>query len=269
MPRPCITLLTDFGLRDTYVAQMKGVIARINPEALVVDLTHEIEPQQIALGSLALANTVDAFPAGTIHLAVVDPGVGSDRRLVAAELGDQRFVCPDNGLLTLVQRRLPWRRAVTLDRPRWWRDSVSPTFHGRDVLAPVAAAWSLGHDLTEFGSPIEPPLVQLPLAEVTRGMNQVIGSVIAVDRFGNLITNITQNALPDGAANLMIQFGERSLSGIARCYADRPPGSALALFGSAGRLELAVTNGNAAEQLGAGIGQPVVVSWTEGDTSHD
>jgi S-adenosyl-L-methionine hydrolase (adenosine-forming) len=261
MPRPCITLLTDFGWRDTYVGQMKGVIAAINPDANVVDLTHDIAPQQITQGALALADAVDVFPPGTIHVAVVDPGVGSDRRLIAAEVGRQKFVCPDNGLLTFVWQRATQRRAVVLDEPRWWRTSVSNTFHGRDVFAPVAAAWSLGHELTQFGSPTDSPLVEVPVAEVAIRDSAVSGVVLTSDSFGNLITNIERRVIPVGATHVEIEIGGHHLSEIATCYADRAPGEALALFGSTERLEIAVVNGNAAERLNIQTGQPVEVRW--------
>ena len=196
MSRRCLTFLTDFGATDTYVGQMKGVAIGINADLHLVDLSHEIPAQQILRGAFIWNDAISAFPAGTIHVGAVDPGLGSERRLIAAEIGEHRFVCPDNGLLSAILQDHKLHRAVCLDRPAWWRLSVSATFHGRDVLTPVAAAWSLGHDLAEFGSPLAAPLITLPLPQVSKGRASFAGVVIDIDRFGNLITNIPANALP-------------------------------------------------------------------------
>ena len=267
MNRPCISLLTDFGLHDTYVGQMKGAIAAINPAANVVDLTHAIPPQQVLQAAIALADAVDPFPAGTIHVAVVDPGVGSSRRAIAAEIGSQKFVCPDNGLLSVVLRRQQLRRAVLLDQPRWWTPAVSHTFHGRDLFAPVAAAWSLGHDLSEFGSPLVEPLMELSLPDLVvdvdavTGQTIVRGCVLAVDHFGNLVTNVPRAAIPLESTSIEVIVGQTRLRGIERCYSDRGPGECLALFGSSGRLEIAVVNGNAARLLEMDVGNAVMVMF--------
>jgi S-adenosylmethionine hydrolase len=266
MNQACISLMTDFGLQHTYVGQMKGVIAAINPGAVVIDLTHAIPPQQIIQGAMALADSVEAFPAGTIHVAVVDPGVGTARRAIAAEIGRNKFVCPDNGLLTLILQQEEVRRAVQLDNPRWHRPSVSATFHGRDLFAPVAAAWSLGHDLAELGSPITTPLVQLPWPdpqiETSPQGTTVRGQVLAIDHFGNLITNVPQTAVPAEALGVRIEFAGRCLTSIQRCYGDRAEGECLALFGSSGRLEIAIVNGNAAHELKAAVGEPITIRWS-------
>lgn len=265
MTRPCISLLTDFGQQDSYVGQMKGVIASINPDAIVIDLSHSIAPQQVAQAAIMLADSVDSFPPGTIHVVVVDPGVGSARRAVAAEVGQQRFVCPDNGLLTLVLRHAEARRIVQLDQARWWRANVSSTFHGRDVFAPVAAAWSLGHDLMEFGPLHDQPLISLPLPECSvespgdLEKSTVHGEVLAVDHFGNLITNIRRSAIPREAKGFQVEIGSSCLNGIVQCYADRPTGDTVALFGSSGRLEIAIVNGSAARQMQILPGEPVIV----------
>lgn len=265
MIRPCISLLTDFGQQDSYVGQMKGVIASINPEAIVIDLSHSIAPQQVAQAAIMLADSVESFPPGTIHVVVVDPGVGSARRAVAAEIGQQRFVCPDNGLLTLVLRQAEPRRIVRLDQARWWRGDVSATFHGRDVFAPVAAAWSLGHDLMEFGPAIDQPLISLPLPDCSveppddlDGLT-LRGEVLAVDHFGNLITSISRSAIPRDATEILVEIGQSRLSDIVRCYADRVAGDSVALFGSSGRLEIAIVNGSAARQMQVLPGEPVIV----------
>lgn len=265
MNRPCIALLTDFGLQDSYVGQMKGVIASINPEAIVIDLSHSIAAQQVSQAATMLADAVDAFPPGTIHIIVVDPGVGSVRRAIAAEIGRQKFVCPDNGLLTHLLRRNEPQRVVQLDQARWWRTEVSSTFHGRDVFAPVAAAWSLGHDLLEFGSPLSDPPISLPLADCSidppndPGTAVLRGEIMAVDHFGNLITNIRRSVIPAEAAEIQIDVGQHRLSGIVRCYADRAAGQVVALFGSSGRLEIAIVNGNAAGKMQILPGEAVMI----------
>ena len=259
--RPCITFLTDFGTRDTYVAQMKGVVLGINPDVQFVDLTHEIPPQQILRGAFVWNDAVAAFPAGTIHIGVVDPGDGSDRRLVAAEIGEHRFVCPDNGLLTVILQQTPLHRAVRLDNRNWWRQSVSKTFQGRDILSPVAAALSLGVDLAELGSPLVAPPVTLPLAIHRRGQTSLIGQVVDVDRFGNLVTDIEPIQLPPNAQSLRFEIGAFHVQGLSTCYFDVDEGEPLALIGSSGRLEISIRNGNAAEEIQAEFGRPVVARW--------
>ncbi len=265
MIRPCISLLTDFGQQDSYVGQLKGVIASINPEAIVIDLSHSIGAQQVAQAAIMLADAVESFPPGTIHVVVVDPGVGSARRAIAAEIGNQRFVCPDNGLLTLLLRRSEPQRVARLDQSRWWRSSVSATFHGRDVFAPVAAAWSLGHDLMEFGPLHDQPLISLALPACSvespddLDSSTLRGEVVAIDHFGNLITNICRTDIPREATDIQVVVGQSCLSDIVRCYADRPEGDPVALFGSSGRLEIAIVNGSAARQMRIPSGGPVIV----------
>jgi S-adenosylmethionine hydrolase len=261
--RCCLTFLTDFGVRDTYVGQMKGVALSINPDAQLVDLSHEIPPQQILRGAFIWSDAVAAFSRDAIHVGVVDPGVGSNRRLIAAEVGEYRFVCPDNGLLSVILQREKVRRAVCLDERRWWRTSVSNTFHGRDILTAVAAAWSLGHDLEELGSPVTTPLVTLPLANLIRGRTSLTGQIINVDRFGNLITNINSQELPRNAKSFKVEVGSFRIDGVATCYADVEPGEMIALAGSANRIEIAIRDGNAADELQVDCGRRVVVRWTE------
>ena len=261
--RRCITFLTDFGVRDTFVGQMKGVALAINPEAVLVDLTHEISPQQILQGAYAWADAVDAFPPNTIHVGVVDPGVGSTRRLIAAEIGTWRFVCPDNGLLSVILQKYPLHRAVSLDRPVWWRSSVSNTFHGRDIFTPIAAAWSLSHDLSEFGTLIDTPLVTLLPSHLAQGRTSIVGEVIDIDRFGNVITNIEASRLPETNRPFQIEMGAFRVTGISACYADVEVGDAVAVIGSHGRVEIAVRDGNAAEELQVTRGRRVAIRWTE------
>ena len=261
--RPCITFTTDFGTRDTYVGQMKGVALGINPDLHLIDLSHEIPAQQILRGAYVWSDGVRAFPAETVHVGVVDPGVGSERRLIAAEIGNQRFVCPDNGLLSVILEREPLRRAVVLDQPKWWRASVSNTFHGRDILTPIAAAWSLGHDLGDFGSPVTSPLVTLSLPRKVKGGNSLTGQVVDIDHFGNLMTNIEASDLPAEFDTFRVEIGSFPITGLARCYADGEPGEPIALIGSAGRLEIAVREGRAADEFQAAQGLRVTARWTK------
>ena len=255
---PLITLLTDFGLSDTYVGQVKGVILGINRDARLVDLSHQVPPQDILTAALLLDDAVDAFPPGTIHLVVVDPGVGSERRLLAAEFGDQRFVAPDNGLLQLVARRLGTGRIVELISGHAWRPR-SNTFDGRDVLAPIAAHWSLGVEITELGSEWTEPLVALDWPEPVRGDGECRGEVVHVDAFGNLVTNLRASDLPAAGAEqlLVIELAEHRIEGLAAYYSEQPEGSLLALIGSAGRLEISLAGGSAANELDSGRGTAV------------
>lgn len=262
MPRPVITLLTDFGTRDSYVAQMKGVILGVNPNAVIVDVTHEIEPQAIMQGALCLNEVFDAFPAGTIHVVVVDPDVGSTRRRIAAEVGSQRYVGPDNGLLTLVARRYPIHRVSSLTVNHYHRQPTSPTFHGRDMFAPVAANWSLGMDLSAFGEPVTVPLSELRIPRVDKQEREVRGEIIAIDRFGNLTTNILGTDLPLYCPSTIITHaGGQQLIGLSQYYSEHPPSTLLSLIGSSGRLEVAQNVGNAARTLEAKVGDQVLVKW--------
>jgi S-adenosyl-L-methionine hydrolase (adenosine-forming) len=263
---PIITLTTDFGLSDSYVAQMKGAMLSIAPDATLVDVTHDVFRQDCAAASAILADAVGAFPPGTIHLVVVDPGVGSERRAVAVETtadGDAngpRFVGPDNGVLTGVLQTFSVRRAVQLTERRFWRRTVSHTFHGRDIFGPVAAHWSRGVDLSEFGPPLETPLVALPADRPVVAGDEIQGRIVRTDSFGNLISNIDESLLPKSdREQLVVELGTQRIQGIARYYGEKPPGELLALVGSSGRLEIAVCQGHAGEILAAWSGDAVTV----------
>jgi S-adenosylmethionine hydrolase len=266
MKPPLITLTTDFGLTDSYVAQMKGSILTIAPEAVLVDVTHNIPQQDCGAAAAVLADVVGAFPAGTIHLVVVDPGVGTNRRAVAVEVrgdedaADLRFVAPDNGVLTRVLENRSITRAVRLADPRFWRASVSQTFHGRDIFGPVAAHWSLGVDLAEFGPPLDSPLIKLSIpAPISKG-GQICGEVIRTDSFGNLITNIGAESLPEAdRSRLTVEIGTQRIAGISRAYQDRSVGELVAVIGSSGMLEIAICCGRAGEILAAWSGDKVIV----------
>jgi S-adenosylmethionine hydrolase len=266
MTPPLITLTTDFGLTDSYVAQMKGAILSIAPDATLIDVTHKIPPQDCAVAAAVLADAVGAFPAATIHLVVVDPGVGTARRAIAVEArGDQgevpfRFVAPDNGVLTRVLEARPTVRAVELRERRFWRPTVSQTFHGRDVFGPVAAHWSRGADIAEFGPPLASPLVKLMLPRPVREGSNLLGEVVRTDAFGNLITNISGADLSIAdRTRLTVEIGTQRIAGISRAYQDRATGELLAVVGSSGMLEIAICCGHAGEILAVWSGDKVVV----------
>ncbi|MBI1348086.1 hypothetical protein GC163_17570 [bacterium] len=253
----CITLLTDFGHRDTYVGEMHAVIAGIAPQARVIDLTHDVSPQNVLQGAILLANAVDACPAGTIHVAVVDPGVGSSRAAIAVQAGDRTFIAPDNGLLTVVLQKFPQQSAVELTNPAYHRQQMSATFHGRDLFSPVAAHLANGVSLAALGPPITLPLVTLPIPEPQQTSNGLRGEVLWVDHFGNLITNLPSSHIGDNVAS--VHWRDAAAIPLVRCYADADVGTLLALIGSSSRLEVAVRNGSAADVLQGRVGDPVVV----------
>jgi S-adenosylmethionine hydrolase len=258
--RPLITLLTDFGARDAYVASLKGVILGLNPAANLVDLSHEVPPQNVRAGALILAAAAPYFPPGTIHLAVVDPGVGSPRRALAAHCQEQFWVGPDNGLFHLIFRRAPVLTLVSLKNPAYFRPQVSATFHGRDIFAPVAAHLSLGVDLDRFGPRITDP-VSLDFPEPEFAPEAIRGEIISVDRFGNLVSNVPAADLTAwlGQARLHLRLASLQLQGLARTYTDAAPGEFLALEGSHGLLEIACAMDNAARRLQAGVGLAVEI----------
>lgn len=258
---PVITLLTDFGTKDTYVGQMKGAILSLCPHAVLVDLSHDIPPGDIIAGAVAWCDAVAAFPPRTIHVGVVDPGVGTLRRAIAAEIGPWRFVGPDNGLITEMLKKWPMSRAVELTESRWWRPDVSAVFHGRDIFGPVAAHWAAGRELMEFGPPIE-SLVQLDIAAPSRDGISITGCILTIDRFGNLRTNIPQAWLTDPVDQWRIEIGPETIYGVSRCFGDRDAGALVALIGSHGHLEIAINRGHAAERLPASVGMPVHVHKT-------
>lgn len=257
-----ITLTTDFGTGSLYVAAMKGVILSINPAATIVDLTHDVRAQDIRHGAVVLDDVAELFPPGTIHVAVVDPGVGTARGLVYAEIGTQRYVAPDNGLLSLVAARTAPTRVVRLEKAEYWRQPISFTFHGRDIMAPVAAHLSLGLDPERLGSP-QARLLDFAWPSVRITADRIVGAVLEIDSFGNLVTNITaemlENRPTDNRAWVICNIYETW--GIYATYAMQPRGTLVALVGSSGRLEISVVGDNAASRLGVQIGEPVTVAW--------
>ena len=254
-----ITLLTDFGTRDAYVGIMKGVALGICPAARLVDLTHDVPPQAVQLGALLLRSAVEYFPAGTVHLAVVDPGVGGSRAPVLVETERGVLVGPDNGLLAPAAAALRIRAVRRLARDEFFRDPVSDTFHGRDVFAPVAAHLAAGTPPEAFGPELA-ELAPLDLPEPRLADGAVHGEVVYVDRFGNLITNIPAASLTAfPARSLSVRIAGMTLSPLAPAYAAVAPGEPVALVGSWRTLEVAVRDGNAAAQLQAGIATRVTV----------
>ncbi|MEW5850889.1 MAG: SAM-dependent chlorinase/fluorinase [Myxococcota bacterium] len=255
-----ITLLTDFGLRDPFVGVMKGVILGIAPNARLVDLSHDVPPQDIATGARMLAWSVRYFPAGSIHVAVVDPGVGSTRAAVAVQAGDQVLVGPDNGLFTAVLRRHRLQRAVRLENPAYQRHPVSSTFHGRDVFAPVAAHLASGVPLEALG-PVTTDVNLLDLSQPLRRGRELVAHVVHVDTFGNLVLDLEVEALREAAAGGECRFrvGDRVIDGLSRTYADVREGALLAYPGSQDDVEIGIRNGSAARALGVGTGAEVIV----------
>ena len=262
MPPPTVTLLTDFGHQDPYVGIMKGVIASRCPEARVIDLCHEVAPQNVAQASYLLQTSYRYFSEKTVHVAVVDPGVGSERRVICAQFCGQTFVAPDNGLLWPLVEETPADRIVNVTNASHFLGEVSSTFHGRDIFAPVAAALASGVSAEELGPCIQ-SIQRSDFAGPTIDSDGVAaGVVVHVDRFGNLITNFTEPWLREQFADLSsieVWVGHRMVRGMSRAYADVAPGHCIALFGSTGRLEISVNLGSAAKTLEAGIGAAVTV----------
>ncbi len=249
-----ITLLTDFGTRDGYVGVMKGVISAIHPLATLDDVSHDVAPGNIRGAALALSRYWKVYPEGTVHLAVVDPGVGTERRALAIE-ADRRFlVLPDNGLVTpILDEALQWR-ATSLEDPRFIRRGGSRTFHGRDVFAPAAGYLARGVHISLLGPRVEDPFrLEEPVPVEEEG--GIVGEVISADRFGNLITNVPGERL-SGARG--VELAGRRLS-VVRTYGEAAPLQPVALVNSDGRLEVAARDGSALEVLGVGIGAPVRV----------
>lgn len=257
-----ITLTTDFGVDSPYVAAMKGVILSINPAVVLVDLTHAIPPQNIRHTAFVLEEVTLYYPPGTIHVVVVDPGVGTDRALLYARFCDQHYLAPDNGVLSrLAQAQAP-QEVRRLENPRFWRSPVSSTFHGRDILAPVAAYLSLGVGPAELGpTALLSVLLDWPEAKILP--NRIEGVVLEIDSFGNLITNIPADLLAGRPTDrrVVVVCSIYETYGIYSTYAQQPEESLIALIGSHGQLELALVGSNAARRLGISVGTPVTVAW--------
>jgi S-adenosylmethionine hydrolase len=248
---PAVTLLTDFGLSDAYVAELRGVLLSCAPGVVPVDITHAIAPGDVRAAAYVLGRAWHRFPPGTVHLAVVDPGVGTARAALALRTQGHFFVGPDNGLFTPVLRDAAVE-AVSLPTPA----GAAPTFHGRDVFAPAAAAIALGAPLASLGSPFPGIPERLATAEPHYEGKTVVGEVIYVDRFGTLVTNLTAEHVPSYAT---LEVEDLDLGPLRRTFADVVGGGLVAFVGSDGAVEIAVRNGSAARRLGLGVGGQVRV----------
>jgi len=261
-----IALLTDFGLVDNYVGIMKGTILSINPNVEIIDITHSIEPRNIRQAAFVLMTSVKYFPEGTIFVAVVDPGVGSNRNAICVRAGKYFFVAPDNGILTYTLNNFKLPKVHLFTNEKYQLENPSKTFHGRDIFAPMAAYLAMGIDLAEFGE--EYPLSKLvklsPLKSYYDSFGNLIGEVVHIDRFGNIISSLSYISLGINMHNILKQdlkwkfeIGHTKIKNISTTYSDVEEGEFLAYIGSSGFLELGIGNGNAAEKIGAFVGQLV------------
>jgi S-adenosylmethionine hydrolase len=258
-----ITLLTDFGLRDHYVAAMKGIILGLNPDARLVDISHLVPPQDIHTGAFLLGQSYGCFPTSTVHLAVVDPGVGTSRKVLVAEAGGHYFVAPDNGILSYVKKCNEDFHAYEVTADHYYRKPVSRTFHGRDIFAPLAAWVSRNVPLRQLGDEIEDPvLLKTPDPEnVKEGLIQA--AILAVDHFGNLITNLTAGHLPEMDPERPMPFkvltGKNEVTRFYNTYGEAPKGELFLVVGSSGFLEISMKGAPAAATLGMKPGNPIGV----------
>lgn len=261
---PVITLTTDFGLADPYVGVMKGVILGITPDVSLVDLCHEISPQNLEEASWVIGSNYSYFPKNTVHLVVVDPGVGSSRRALVIRAGEQYFVGPDNGIFTDLLRKEFDHEIYELTNKDYFLPKVSQTFHGRDIFAPVAAALAKGVPLLDLGRVIEDP-VQLPSNEPEEIQGGFRLHVIRSDRFGNLITNAKEQrfeewVLRNPDKKIVLDVGRRHIDGIAESYSQVPEGALLMIFGSSGNLEIAINGGSAEKELNLSKDTSIILS---------
>ena len=261
---PCgqLTLLTDFGLQDHFVGVMKGVIHEIAPQSNIVDISHQIQPQNVSQAARMLAEAAPYFSAGTVHLAVVDPGVGTSRRAIAAHIGKHFFVAPDNGLLTLLIERAESAgelvQVVNLDRPQYWLPDPSRSFHGRDIFSPVGAHLVNGVPLEKLGSPLT-DFVRFSLPQPSQTELGWEAEVVMVDVFGNLSTNFPGDRLPEELGGLQVCINGKTIHGITQAFGAAPEGTLIATVDSSGALAISVVNGSAAAYLKAKPGDKVVV----------
>jgi S-adenosylmethionine hydrolase len=260
MAKRIITLLTDFGLQDTYVASMKGVILTLCPDVCLIDVSHLAPPRDVRAGAFLLACAAFDFPSGTIHLAVVDPGVGTERRGLAIEADRHFFVGPDNGLFSRVLGSASVWEAFSLEEPAYWLSTVSKTFHGRDIFAPVAAHMATGVPLRALGPPCTPQPGSW--SEAREEGEGILGEILHIDHFGNAVTNVSRQVFERFASRtqVTVQAGDCLVSTLAETYGDQDPAGVVALMGSHGYLEIAVNQGSAALSCRLHRGDPVRVS---------
>ena len=251
-----ITLLSDFGLRDYFVGAVKGVLLSLNPDLTLVDISHQIPPQDIFTGAFTLGQAYACFPLGTVHLAVVDPGVGTARKALVASAGGHFFVAPDNGILTYVMEANEDFAAYEITADHYFRKPISATFHGRDVFAPIAAWLSRGIPLHQIGPELKSPIrMQLPALKRVRD-TLIQGTILAVDPFGNLITNLKPGDLP---GSFKMLAGQKEITSLRKTYGEAAPGEIFIVPGSTGYLEISMRSGSAATTLNLKPGIPIGV----------
>ncbi len=274
-----ITLTTDFGLADGYVAAMKGVIYSINPEATIVDISHQIKPRNIREAAFVLSTAYNYFPSYTVHIVVVDPGVGTNRKAVILKTPKAQFVAPDNGVLSYIleayasqplpdSQRVkagPDLKAYAITKSEYWHKPVSNTFHGRDIFAPVAARLSLGLMASSLGDPVD-TMTAFTISHPSKQGDQITGHILHIDSFGNLITDVRQDFLPTTAQSATIELKGYSIHGIACTYADGT--GPVALLGSSGYLEISIGNGSAASFFKAEEGDEIKIAGAQAVDYH-
>lgn len=240
-----VTLTTDFGIKDHYVGVMKGVMLSINPDVLIVDITHQIPPQDIFGGAFTLRNFYRYFPQGSIHVAIIDPGVGSRRKPIALKADGYIFIGPDNGVFTFICRESKSAKVFEISNSKYVLPNMSHTFHGRDIFAPAAAHISLGIPLEDLGKGVKKPVMISIKEPETRG-DEIVGEFIYVDSFGNLISNIPSELIKPGSR---IYVGKRTINGISKSYSSAQKGELIAIIGSSGLLEISVNQGRASDVI--------------------
>lgn len=262
-----ITLLTDFGLNDEYVGSIKGVILSINPSAVIIDITHNIDPHDIIQAAFAIKSSYKFFPEGTVHVVIVDPGVGGSRAIIALEIAGHIFLAPDNGILTLLVEEGNIAELIRIDNKKFFLKSVSRTFHGRDIFAPVSAHISSGIKINNIGTPINKnELVKLSIPKPgISDKGELVGAIVSIDHFGNLITNIDSNCLenfcgPDAVKKPEIKIGNSKINGLSESYENSAPNSPLIIIGSRGYLEIAINCGSAKSYFKAEKGNTITVT---------
>ena len=260
--RPVITLTTDFGLHDEYVGTVKGVILCTCREAVIVDLTHAIEPQNIVAAAMSIGASFRFFPGGTLHMVVVDPGVGSNRRILAVRSAGHLFLAPDNGVLTPMLSEDNFQEAFQVNNRDLFAAAISASFHGRDIMAPVAAGLACGMDISLVGPPLSrQQCCRIPLPTATHADGSILGEIIHIDHFGNLRTSIKAADLAGfSGKKLQILVGGHTLNTVSSRYSETEKGTIVALIDSQNHLEIAVNSGNAALMLGCHEGDGIMVS---------
>ena len=260
-----LTLTTDFGLKDGNVGVMKGVIWGIAPHCRIADLSHEISPQNVQEAALILLRSAPYFPRDTVHVVVVDPGVGTERRPIAARLGNQNYIAPDNGVLTLLlelaEKKGDPAEIIHLNNPKFWRPEVSHVFHGRDIFAPTGAHLAAGVPIVAMGTSIDDP-VRLKFPRPKPTPNGFKGEIIHIDHFGNISTSIRIEDM-GLAESLRIDVGGTKVPGLYHTFGELPPGELMALYGSTGSLIISEVNGSAAARLNARVGDPIIVEYLD------